>query len=155
MHGGELPELNYSCRAHHASFYASFPKDFQQLQQRWERFLALLDHRDGCRYKNKPYMIFSRGTERFMKWCSLLLGAFIVAFGPITGVVAAGLIYGNLLHFCLKASYAFPLLFKALAPQQLCTYFQQSPLSSTTASSLKQSNPRTVHLVQAHTILLG
>jgi len=45
-------------------------------------------------YKNKPYMIFSLRTENALKRCSILILVLIVAFGPITGVVAAGLIFG-------------------------------------------------------------
>ena len=86
-------------------------------------------------------MIFSRGTERVMKWCSLILVAFIVAFGPITGVVAAGLIYGNSSIPAWKASLDEMFAHctsDALASLQI--FFMQSPLNRSTAFSLKQSN---------------
>ena len=54
-----------------------------------------------CRYKNKPYKIFSAGVEAAFFWSSIFLCFAVIAFGPITGVVAAGLIYGEntlLLH---------------------------------------------------------
>jgi len=47
------------------------------------------------RYRNKPYKVFSAGVEAAFFWSSLFLCLAIIAFGPITGVVAAGLIFGQ------------------------------------------------------------
>lgn len=46
-------------------------------------------------YRNKPYKVFSAGVEAAFFWSSLFLCLAIIAFGPITGVVAAGLIFGD------------------------------------------------------------
>ena len=91
-----------------------------------------------------------------MKWCSLILVACIVAFGPITGVVAAGLIYGNSYIPAWKCSVDAMFAHRTSdALASLRIFLIQSPLDSNTAFSLKQSNSIILHLMQVHMILLG
>ncbi len=53
----------------------------------------------SCRYRRKPYRVFSSGLEAALMWSSLLLCVAIIAFGPIVGVVGAGLIFGKTCPF--------------------------------------------------------
>jgi len=50
--------------------------------------------RQCCRYRNKPNKVLSAGMEAAFMWSSLFLCFAVICFGPIVGVVAAGLISG-------------------------------------------------------------
>jgi hypothetical protein len=48
----------------------------------------------NCRFRNKPYKVYSASVEAAFMWSSIFLCFAVICFGPVTGVVAAGLIFG-------------------------------------------------------------
>lgn len=46
-------------------------------------------------FRNKPYKVYSASVEAAFMWSSIFLCFAVICFGPVTGVVAAGLIFGD------------------------------------------------------------
>lgn len=93
--GGEIPQADlWAPKVAKMLLDAAYPNCCRCLSHALDN-IAIIDITTVFRIKNKGLKVFKPAMEKLIFWSNVTLTFLIISFGPILGVIAAGLIFGK------------------------------------------------------------